>query len=702
VGKRVGKTLWLASSAASALALLLPAIASAQTTAQVPTADSGIRSFPPAFFADFSPVTALDMVERIPGFSIEEGEGRRGFGENAINVLIDGDRPSTKSENLRTILGRIPASQVDRIELIEQAGADGETRGAGQIVNVIRKVSGAVSGTYDGNIRVGTRYGATAFANGSATLKRGKTTFELNAGSFEQKLQGSGPEDFQDGSRRLIERRVYNGRSRFTEYNLGGAVRTQIGSAKVNANAKIAYRDGIDRRLGRLINPAGVDVGIERLFTDQPKSELSYEAGADIEFPLAPKLTTKLIGLYRTEAEDFDGLLERVRPGQDTTLFLSRNRNRPSEAVFRVQNDWSGVKNHAIQFGAEIAYNRLDAAFDSDSRVGTAPPSLSAFDVLVRETRIEPFVSDVWTLSPAWKIEAGAIAEFSKLRLTGGSQARRSFQFIKPRVAATWTASKATTVELRAENQVAQLDFDEFATSVDLGQGNQVDSGNRDLVPERIWTLSALVRQKFLDRGSIQLLGSYQFVSDTQDLVPVDLGNGIVVDGAGNIGSSRRWNAELEITLPLDWATKPLGITGMELRYVGHYHGSRVTDPVTGAKRRVSFRPEWHQDWTFRHDISKAGVAYGFVVRASAPSDAFFVSQFRSQIDELEIDNAFIEYNRFKLGTVRLSVFDPTGSAFRRARFLYSGTRASGVITDIIERRRELDPRIQLSLSGKF
>ncbi len=686
----------------AAIALIAPVIAHAQAIESAPSSQTiaTTRSFPPEFFAAYAPVTALDMVERLPGFTIEENDDRRGFGENLINVLIDGDRPSTKSETLRQILARIPATQVDRIELSEQAGADGETRGVGQVVNVVRKTGSALSGTYEGNVRFGTRYGVTGFTTASATLKRGVTTYELNANSFNEKVQGRGPEDFKDGARSLVERRFYVGRGRFEEHSVGAAIKTRAGAVKINANAKFVLRDGIDRRFGDYSDQTGAPSGSERLFTDQPRRDPTYELGVDVEFPLARNLNTKLIGLYRFGEENLDAFLEQVRPAAPADLFVTRSRNRPAEGVFRAQNDFSGIANHAIQFGAELAYNRLDAAFAGLSVLGGAS-SPSRFDVLVRETRFEPFISDVWTLGPKWKLEAGVIGEISRLRLTGDGQARRNFQFAKPRLIATWTASPETTFEFRAENQVAQLDFDEFATSVDLAQGNQVDRGNSDLVPEKTWTLSALIRRKFFDRGSIQLLGSYVFVSDTQDLVPVDLGGGVFVDGAGNIGSSRRWNAELDITLPLDWATASIGIRGMEIKYIGHYHGSRVTDPVTGERRRRSFTPEWHQDFIFRHDIAKAGIAYGFTVRASAPNNAYFVNLLRSEIDLPDVDEAFIEYRKLKIGTIRLSVID-LNHRFERSRYFYAGTRASGVITDIIDRRRTLEPRIQIGLAGKF
>lgn len=675
----------------------------AQTEQTAETSD-GKRVFRPDFFATYAPVTALDMVRRIPGFSIEQGEGRRGFGENAGNVLIDGDRPSTKSDDIFTILSRIPASEVDYIELTEVAGADGETQGQGQVVNVVRKVSSKVSGTYEGNLVFGHRYGFRPSANASATLRRGNTSYELNFSSYSERIYGYGPEDFKTGGGALVEGRYYRGKGGYDEAAIGTAIKTRLGGAKVNVNGRVRWNDGFDRRRGDFFNPLGVDTGDEMLLRDGPINDINYEIGGDVEFGLTPKLTTKIVGLYRSGTESNDSSIESARIAQPVTLFVTRSRNKPSEAVGRIQNDWSGLSGHAIQFGGEIAYNRLDARFFAASSVGGVTTPFPPSDVLVEEVRVEPFLTDVWTVSPQWKIEAGAIMEFSKLTLSGDSSAARSFRFIKPRAIATWTVNPQTTLEFRAERQVAQLDFGEFATSIDVAVGNQVDAGNADLVPEKVTNLQALVRHKFLERGSIQLLGSYQFVSDTQDLVPItirdSLGNITAqFDGGGNIGSSKRWNAELGITLPLDWLTKPLGIKGMEVKYTGHYHGSRVTDPVTGLKRRRSNQALWHQEWAFRHDIAGSGFVYGATVNLQDDNNAYFLNEYRRQKDGVRT-NLFIEYSKFKLGTLRLQYTSIPD--FIRDRFIYVGTRASGTLSQIVNRNRYLDPLFQISLSGKF
>src|SRR5262245_43817545 len=92
------------------------------TSAQTPPLAEAVRSFEPSFFSRYNPVTAFDMVRQLPGFTVINGDVLRGFGATAGNVLIDGQRPSTKTL-LTDELARISASSVARIELISAAAA---------------------------------------------------------------------------------------------------------------------------------------------------------------------------------------------------------------------------------------------------------------------------------------------------------------------------------------------------------------------------------------------------------------------------------------------------------------------------------------------------------------------------------------------------------------------------------------------------
>ena len=137
------------------------------------------------------------------------------------------------------------------------------------------------------------------------------------------------------------------------------------------------------------------------------------------------------------------------------------------------------------------------------------------------------------------------------------------------------------------------------------------------------------------------------------------------------------------------------------MKYVGHYHGSSLTDPVTGLDRRSSYRPLWHQNWDLRHDIKGSGFVWGLSWAERASGNAYFYNQTRIENYGPNV-SIFAEYNKFKYGTLRLEAIGLGGQKLYRNRFIFNDTRASGVLTQVINRERTLDPRIQISLSGKF
>ncbi|MGB3723820.1 MAG: TonB-dependent receptor, partial [Pacificimonas sp.] len=81
--------------------------------------DGRIASYAPAEFSRFSPNTALDMVRQIPGFILERADEKRGLGQGGANVLINGRRISGKSNDAVDELGRIAATDVVRLDIVE-------------------------------------------------------------------------------------------------------------------------------------------------------------------------------------------------------------------------------------------------------------------------------------------------------------------------------------------------------------------------------------------------------------------------------------------------------------------------------------------------------------------------------------------------------------------------------------------------------
>ena len=101
---------------------------------------SQVTVYPPAFFAAVQPTSAYDMLTVLPGYVFTESDSDvRGFTGAVGNVLIDGSRPAGKQESLESILRRIPAAAVERIEVI-RAGAPGiDMQGQTVLANVVRR-----------------------------------------------------------------------------------------------------------------------------------------------------------------------------------------------------------------------------------------------------------------------------------------------------------------------------------------------------------------------------------------------------------------------------------------------------------------------------------------------------------------------------------------------------------------------------------
>ena len=122
------------------------AFAAGEDQASVEQTDRTIYTV--ADFSQYAPVNALDMVRRIPGFSVQSDDsGNRGFGQARGNVLINGQRVSAKSNGAEAVLGRIAAVRVVQIEVLD--GTQTDIPGlSGKVVNVVTDGEGTVDGRW--------------------------------------------------------------------------------------------------------------------------------------------------------------------------------------------------------------------------------------------------------------------------------------------------------------------------------------------------------------------------------------------------------------------------------------------------------------------------------------------------------------------------------------------------------------------------
>ena len=340
-----------------------PAAAPAGTNAPANTSTSNapaaaVTSYQPSFFKAVAPNTALDMVNNLPGFTLDTGDSVRGFEGAAGNVLIDGERPASKTDTIDQVLQRIPAGSVARIDVI-RGGAPGiDMHGKPVIANVIRanddglKVTAALAGDYD--TTVGKAFPGVRLEGSKRT---GDTSFEaaLLWGIGGDDGTGNGARTVRDATGAVIQTAYERVFGEGMQGKLQGAVETPVEGGKLRIEASIqhnpyTYKDG-----DTLIDPPGSEY--ERYTQGQDLAEV----GLRYEHPLGPRASVEAFALQQFGNADYVDDLQQNDfgvPAQNTFFSLDK---RTGESILHGVWKFTQSPTLSLEAGAEGAFNWLDS-----------------------------------------------------------------------------------------------------------------------------------------------------------------------------------------------------------------------------------------------------------------------------------------------------------------------------------------------------
>ncbi len=666
-----------------------------------PAAQEGVQAFEPAFFARYNPVTALDMVRQLPGFTIDEGEDLRGFGATAGNVLIGGQRPATKT-SLSDELGRIAARDVLRIEIIRASAAgDIDVRGYTELANVVLKPAT--------QMQVSTTWAATtrAYEKGRQGFQIGGTrSWKTDNFGFRLNVQATSL-----GEREEVDSRSFSPtgvatstQSEFYQQQLGELLITGAGNWTPTARDTLNLNFRVMPRL--FTNNAAADVRLANgtpfaaIALDYEEKDVWYiDLGGDWEHKFSPANAIKLTSVNRLVKWKPDQILTQIPLLPPIPQVGSEQHdvsdNQAGEHVAR--GVWTLKPNtqHTIEFGLEGAYNYREV--DRTSEIGfiggpSIPLAVPVASTKVEEERVEASITDVWRMNQQLTLETGFNYESSTISQTisqpPSPDVERDFTYSKPRAVLTWTPTAKDQWRFSIVRDVSQLDFADFATGLDSISA-EANVGNPNLEPEQTWKLNAQWKRPIGQRGSISLSAFYDDIEDTQDFIPVAVtcGSGICYRTAvGNVGDGERWGGRIETTLQLDG----IGIKNGLLKLNAGAQESKVIDPVTGIEREISSEAEYDWSVDFRQDIPSWKVAWGGNYSSIGPTPFYRMDRIEV-VDPEEGDlDLFIETTRFLGGAlVRLTaanLFDPDKSVDRQKFLTTEATPGAAPLPDVTPR----------------
>ncbi|WP_156035732.1 hypothetical protein [Caulobacter sp. UNC358MFTsu5.1] len=641
-------------------------------------------AFPADFYRVFAPRNALDMVARTPGFTLQEGDERRGYAGSLGNVLIDGRRPAGKSQTLKDALQLIPASQVLRIEMLAGAEAAGDPSGYAMIVNVVRTPS-AGQGFWSAGAEIANRGRPAPSGSVSWSGRRHDTNYSLGAQTYSLQRDLPGTyKTFDEHGQEVGEGREASPRV-YDEYALNGSLDRPVADGALSLTGKLKYsRYHEDTTLA-----STSAVGAASQVTPYTETYRIDELGAQYDRQLGP-WALSAIGLFNRTR--FSSAVTAIKTPDDSR-FDQEVAHRSAENILRASLA-RGFGQHRVELGYEHARNSLRAQLAlTFAQGGTSfPIEIPDSNALIMERREDLYVSDLWRLTPDLTGEARLGYERSELAFRGDTNARVRYGFFKPSVTLTRRFG-ANQLAFRVYRDIGQIDFDDFVSTASLKDA-VIDGGNPALRTQTQWRAELTGDVRFGPRTTLTLKLYHSALRDTADLTPIQK-DGAAYDAPGNIGDGAITGASVSLHLPLDRLI-PGG--SMQIDLMGQT--TRVTDPVTGRKRIISALARTTHAVSFRQDVPRRHLAWGLDYTDASSQTKFKLAETDTTQDASTL-NLYVERNALGPYSLRLALNALNNPPASRQRVFYARDR-DGAVERVEAQKRLSGSWLNVTLSRPF
>ncbi|MGQ0559224.1 MAG: TonB-dependent receptor plug domain-containing protein [Sphingosinicella sp.] len=667
IAKRAFLLLPLIGAGVPAYAQDTPASTDAPPAAEQP-AQQGRRTYTPADFARFNPRNALDMLNNVPGFAIQQGDTeRRGLGQATGNVLINGERFSSKTTGIFTELQRISASNVVRIEVAD-GGSFNIAGLSGQVANIIT-LSRGLSGNFAWRPQIRSYQTPARMLNFDLSLNGSIRGWDYRLGfrndSFRNGNEGPEVVFRPDGS--IVDLRdeildVNGDQPRFT----AGVRRAFENGSILNLNGAFGFFMLDVQELSYRTGPGQPDR--TRRLTERER-EHNYEVGGDYEFALAGG-RLKLIGLRRFEHSPYvQTLLQTFADGRPIFGQRFTQTGDETETIARGEYRWR-AGGADWQVSLEGALNQLDVEnnlFDRNAAGEFVPTPGAATASVVEEKRAEALFTYGRPLASNLNLQASLGGEYSQLSQTGAGGLTRTFWRPKGFLNLAWRPAQGWDLSARIERQVGQLNFFDFVASSNVSAGTS-NAGNVNLVPPQSWNAQVQATRNLGRWGTATARLYGRLISDVVDVIPIGA-NG---QSPGNL-------EEPASVLGVHWTSTfnfdPLGWRGAKLDANVQLQRTRLTDPLTGVSRPINENMTRLIELNLRHDVPNTEWAWGANYFDFRQSEGFRLDQRFHFIGYPGNLGLFVEHKDVLGLTVRASVDNLLDNNESFIRTFFNGRR---------------------------
>lgn len=717
-------------SPAAALFLLLGLAQNA--SAQDNVGEDSTVLYPASYFAEFNPVTAQDMLDRIPGVGSATGGGGggRGFGgprqgggnggrglgsgSGGTQILINGKRTAGKNNATSGQMDRITAEQVDFIEIIRGTSGDLDVRGSGQVVNVVLfEELSANSLSYevnmdrylDGNTQPG---GSLSYSGQS-----GAFTYVLSAAAeprYDSRLskESSILGDFSANDE-VREERIREQTSYDFSVNLGYEINPQS-SARFNALYSQNDNPTDVLRYTTNLRVTPNETLLER--EDIPGERDNWEIGGDYEYLTDAGSRFKILFISnRNNSASTRERFEVFADGSESKDLFLDTASTTTERIVRGSYTMSVFDGQDIEFGAERAQTILDSslALGLPSSTGTpsadfgglVPQTITNANSTVEEIRLEPFVIHNWIINSRMSLESTLLYELSEISQSGDVSRTRDFSFVKPKVDFRYNLTPQLQLRGSVEKVVMQLRFSDFvAVNDDQDNDSNTQAGNENLRQEWFWKYDFNAEYRLPnDIGVVDANIYYHAHHDKIDRIDVSTSPDNPVSASGNIGEGDMYGLTVSGSIRM----RMINLPNLLVTSRFNVQDSSITDPFLGIDRRFARFGRGRFNLGFRHDVPQWNMNYGleWSNRFDDNEKFYDIEDVESYVGEPNT-NAFVQFVDSRGITYRFDARNATSNLQCRQRTRFVGHIAANILEEIEDQCATSGRVVSLKINGTF
>ena len=622
--------------------LLYSVLFSSESLAQIAEDESTV-TYPASYFAEYGPVNAKDMLDRIPGVGSTTGGGSsssggfrggggggggRGFGSGSgsSEILINGKRTAGKNNQTSGVLNRITADQVDYIQIIRGTSGELDVRGSGQVVNVVLFAELDNSSlSYQINADRSRDSDIAPGANLSYSNRVGGFDYVLSAVAEPRYGHKESEENSILGDFSPNDRVIEDSITEQTSYDLTANLGYEFSDrSSARFNALFSQNDNPTKTRRSTTDLTVMPNILELQRDDIPGEQDNWEIGGDYETFLNNGDRFKI--LFVLNQDNRDRTRERFEifadGSEEKNLFLESGsvteeeiiRSSYTRDIFDGQNIEFGIERAVTTLDSNLALGVLDSTgIPSANFGGLVPVALSNANSIVEEVRYEPFLIHNWNFSSRMSLESTLLYEQSEITQSGDVSNKRDFDFVKPKVDLRYDLTP--TIQLRGsiEKIVQQLRFSDFVADTDSNdEDSNIAAGNSELRQEWYWSYNFNAEYRLPnDVGVIDGQIFYHDHRDRIERLDVSISEDNLLSANGNIGDGKMYGIRLNSSIRMHMFDMPNLLVSTSLSLAD----SEIRDPLTGQNRRMSHHGRGRASLSFRHDIPRLSLNWGASVR---------------------------------------------------------------------------------------